>query len=156
MDAKDETTGGKDRPPSEDELRAMAYADGELSAEDIVRFERRLEKEPQLTHLVAEHHALDVLARRVAPLEPADYEWKRLKTDPMFRTSVGLGWTLVIFGAAVSFLLAVWNISTDESMTLLERGLILGSLLGFVLLFLSVLWRRLRTYPLDPYRHVER
>ena len=126
------------------------------SAEEVVQFEVRLEREPGLAHLVAEHHALDVLARRVAPREPADFEWKRLQSDPLFRSSVGLGWGLVIAAAAISLVLVIWGVTTNESLSVLERGLILGSLAGFALLFLSVLWRRLRTYPLDPYRHVER
>ncbi|MEM6672558.1 MAG: hypothetical protein AAF726_06915 [Planctomycetota bacterium] len=156
MNSRNETNGGADRPPTEDELLAMAYADGELSAEDLVRFELRLESEPGLTHMVAEHHALDVLARRVAPPEPADHQWKRLRSDPVFRSSVGLGWTLVIVSAVISFVLAVWGVGTNEALSLLTRLLILGSLFGFVLLFLTVLWRRLSTYSLDPYRHVER
>lgn len=156
MDSRDQANEGADKPPTEDELLAMAYADGELSGEDVVKFEVRLESEPGLVHLVAEHHALDVLSRRVAPPEPADFEWKRLRGEPVFRASVSLGWSLVILASAISFVLAVWGVSTNESLTILERSLILGMLAGFVMLFLTVLWRRLRTYPLDPYRHVER
>ena len=156
MDARDETINGADKPPSQDELLAMAYADGELSTEDALHFETRLSGEPALTRLLAEHHALDVLARRIAPPEPADHEWSRLKVDPLFRASASLGWSLVIAGAAFSFALAIWGISTNEALSLWQRVLILGSLLGFLLLFVSVLWRRVRSYPLDPYRHVQR
>ncbi len=156
MDARGTTNSEADKPPSADELLAMAYADGELSAEDVERFETRVKSEPTLVRLLAEHHALDVLARRVAPPEPADHEWNRLKVDPVFRASVSLGWSLVIAGAAISFVLAIWGIWTNEALPIWQRGVILGSLLGFVLLFLSVLWRRVRSYPLDPYRHVER
>ncbi|MEM1448575.1 MAG: hypothetical protein AAF957_11350 [Planctomycetota bacterium] len=156
MDGIDRNKNGAETPPSGDELLAMAYADGELSSEATSEFESRLRTEPALAHLVAEHRALEVLSRRVAPLEPADHEWNRLREDPVFKTSVGLGWSLVVAGAAISFVLAVWGVATNDSLPVWGRALILASLAGFVLLFLSVLWRRLRTYPLDPYRHVER
>ena len=142
--------------PSEEELLAMAYADCELSPEESVSFEARMEREPELVHRVAEHHALDVLARRIAPLEPMDRDWATLQLDPIFKGTVGMGWVLLIAATAISFALAVWGVATNNDISLLHRGLILTSLLGFTLLFLSVVWRRVRAIPLDPYRHVER
>lgn len=143
-------------PPSEDELLAMAYADGELQREEAVQFETRMENEPHLVHLVAEHHALDVLARRVAPPEPADRDWADLKKDPAFKATVGAGWMLVVIGASMSLLLGIWAVATNHSISPIGRSVILGSLVGFGLLFASVAWRRARSFPLDPYRHIER
>lgn len=148
--------GTPEGEPSEEELLAMAYADGEMSPEEAVRFETRMEVEPQLVHRVAEHHALDVIARRVAPPEPADYDWTVLQLDPVFRGTVGAGWILLIVATAASFALAVWGVATNEGISYVNRGLILSSLLGFTLLFLSVVWRRMRAIPLDPYRHIQR
>ncbi len=145
-----------DAEPSEEELLAMAYADGEMSPEEAVSFEARMEAEPRLVHRVAEHHALDVLARRITPPEPADRDWAALQLDPLYRGTVGVGWILLIVATAISFALAVWAVATNEGISYIHRGLILSSLLGFTLLFLSVLWRRIRAIPLDPYRHVER
>ncbi len=156
MNATRQPAQPDDTPPSAEELQAMAYADGELSREETVQFERRMEVEPGLVHLVAENHALDVLARRLAPREPADHNWADLRQDPAFRATVGAGWVLVLIAAAVSFALAIWAIATNSSISPIGRSVILGSLAGFVLLFLSVLWRRVRAFPLDPYRHVER
>ncbi|MFT5734322.1 MAG: anti-sigma factor RsiW [Planctomycetota bacterium] len=142
--------------PTEDELLAMAYADGEMSPEEAVGFETRMEAEPRLVHRVAEHHALDVLARRLSPPEPADRDWAALQLDPLYRGTVGIGWILLIVATTVSFALAVWAVATNEGISYVYRGLILSSLLGFTLLFLSVVWRRIRAIPLDPYRHIER
>ena len=69
---------------------------------------------------------------------------------------MSLGWLLVIVGSLATLALTVYGVATNESLTPLMRILILSSLLGVLLLFLSVLMRRLRTLPLDPYRHVER
>lgn len=134
----------------------MAYADGELSREEAVAFETRMESEPGLVHLVAENHALDVLARRVAPREPADHDWAELRNDPAFKATVGAGWVLLTIAGLVSLALVVWAIATNAAISPAGRSVILGSLGGLLLLFLSVLWRRVRAFPLDPYRHVER
>ena len=153
MNARPEHGGA---PPTPDELLAMAFADGELSPEERLAFEKRLTHESALGQLVAENMALDVLARRIAPKEPQDHEWARLQLDPFYRTSVFLGWMLVILGSLATLALTIFGVATNESLTPLIRILILSSLLGFLLLFLSILMRRLRTLPLDPYRHVER
>lgn len=156
MNAQNHISPSADAEPSEEELLAMAYADGEMTPEESLRFESRMEAEPRLVHQVAEHHALDVLARRIAPREPADYDWAALQLDPLYQGTVGAGWFLLIAATALSFALAVWAVATNEGISYLHRGLILSSLLGFTLLFLTVLWRRIRAIPLDPYRHVER
>ena len=49
-----------------------------------------------------------------------------------------------------------FGVATNDSLSAPTRVGILGALLGFLLLFLTVAARRLRTLPLDPYRHVER
>ena len=150
------STSDADVEPTAEELLAMAYADGEMTPEESLRFEGRMEAEPDLVHRVAEHHALDVLARRKAPMEPADRDWAALQLDPLYQGTVGAGWFLLIAATAISFALAVWAVATNDGISYLHRGLILSSLLGFTLLFLTVVWRRIRAIPLDPYRHVER
>lgn len=160
MSSRDQKQSGAAPPteaaPSEDELLAMAYADGELEPEGRLSFEKRLGVEPNLSKLVAEHLALDVIARRIAPSEPQDHEWARLKLEPLYSNTLTLGWLLVIVGSIATLALTVFGVATNEGLSMLTRLVILSSLLGFVLLFLSVLMRRLRTLPLDPYRHVER
>jgi anti-sigma factor RsiW len=54
----------------------MAYADGELSMEGRREFEGRMLAEPKLGRFVAEHRALEILARHAAPPEPIDTEWR--------------------------------------------------------------------------------
>ena len=145
-----------DCPPSEDELLSMAYADGELSAEERLTFEQRLGAEPALARHVAEYLALDVISRKVAPPEPQDHEWARLQLEPLFAGTLSTGWKLVIAGSLATLALTVFGVATNEGLSIFTRLAILTALLGFVLLFLTVLMRRLRTFELDPYRHVER
>lgn len=150
------TSTGPGHAAAEDEMLAMAYADGELAPETRLAFETRMRAEPALARLVAEHRALEVLARKVAPPEPQDHEWERLRLSPFFRGSRALGWTLLILGSLLTLALTVWGVSTNEAIPIPTRILILGMLLGFLLLFVTVAARRLRTFDLDPYNNVER
>lgn len=151
----DDGRGGGPEPTA-DELLAMAYADGELSGPARAAFEARMAREPSLAREVAEVRALEVLARRLAPPEPADFEWRRLEADPLHRGSTGLGWVALTFGCLGLALLACWRVLSSDAISALERGFLASALLGVLLLFVATLRGRLRTLALDPYRNVER
>lgn len=141
--------------PTRDELLAMAYADGELSAEAQLELEQRLPREPALGLLVAQYRRLALVARRVAPPEPMDHEWKRLERDVAQRASQGLGLALLFVGGLGLVGFAAYHVWASDAPALLKA--ILGALLaGFALLFLGTLRARLRTLPYDPYTEVER
>ncbi|MEC8496395.1 MAG: hypothetical protein VXZ39_15815, partial [Planctomycetota bacterium] len=91
-----------------------------------------------------------------APKEPQDHEWERLRLNPLFVGTRSSGWALLALGSVTTLALTVFGVATNESLSIPTRVGILGALLGFLLLFLTVAARRLRTMPLDPYRHVER
>ena len=144
--------------PSRDELEAMAYSDGELPAAARAAFERRLALEPTLARRVAEYRALELVAREMAPPEPADYEWERLELDPLHRSGTRLGNVLVVAGGgllAVALLLAVTGVAALLSTRLVAIGSAL-LVVGLVLLLLTTIQSRLRTLPYDPYRKVKR
>lgn len=149
-------TEGADAEPSADELLAMAYADGELGAAERAAFDARLALEPQLCRAVARHRALEVLARRLAPAEPLDHEWRRLASDPWQRGALGIGWAGLGIGAFGLAVLALWRFLRDDSVNGLERGLVLTLVVGATALLVATIRARLRTLPLDPYRNVER
>ena len=141
--------------PTADQLQAMAYVDGELEPDERSAFEARLSKEPALGREVAELRRLELLARRMAPPEPADYEWQRLARDTIQRGGTGLGFALLIVGAAglVGGGLATFLMS-DESLT--TKALVSALALGILALFGTTLRARLRVLPYDPYTQVER
>lgn len=145
--------------PSREELEAMAYSDGELSPAERAAFERRMTAEPALARRVAEYRALELVAREMAPPEPADYEWERLELDPLYRAGTRLGNALVIAGGGlflIAFLLSVTGIGPGTFGARLF-AIAAGSLLsGLVLLLLTTVQSRLRTLPYDPYRKVKR
>lgn len=148
--------GTPEAEPSQDELLAMAYADGELQGSERAAFEARLGRSAALRLEVARHQALEVLARRHAPPEPQDHEWRRLAADPVQRGAVGLGWVALGTGALGLAGVALWRFETDPSISLVDRALVLALVVGAGLLLAAAIRARLRTLPYDPYRNVER
>ena len=146
----------EERPPSRDELLAMAYVDGELDAGDREEFEQRMSQSDKLRREVAELSSLAVLARRMAPKEPKDYEWERLAEDPVHRGGLGLGFGLVVAGVLGLAAFGITKVATDDGIPITLK-LVLGAMTGGLLcLFLVVLRARLRTLPYDPYTEVQR
>jgi anti-sigma factor RsiW len=144
-----------DRPPSPDELLAMAYFDCELGTKERTAFEARLDREPALVREVAALERLSVLARAAAPREPMDYEWRRIERSAVQRVGLPLGWSLVALGAIG---MAVWCACEVASAPIGIAPKLLTAALasGFLLLFLLALRARLRTKPFDPYDDVQR
>ena len=145
-----------DNAPSQDELLAMAYADGELDEASRLAFEARLSTEPDLAREVAEYQSLAILARGAAPPEPMDYEWQRLAEDPIQRAGNGAGWALVVTGVLGLSGWATVAILRSEQLETLPKMLVLGLMGGMVALFLTTAHARIRTLPFDRYKGVER
>ncbi len=141
--------------PTRDEMLAMAYVDGELNAETRVELDRRMAAEPTLACLVAHYQELDLLAREMAPPEPADHEWARLELDLVQRTGVGLGWILFVLGCLGLAATSVWSVATSE-MPIWSKTLTLAVIGGFGLLLSTTVRARLAVFHCDPYRKVQR
>lgn len=141
--------------PSRDQLLAMAYADGELAGDERARFEARLAAEPLLAQEVAEYRSIELLAREMAPPEPADHEWARLELDPLYRAGSQLGTFLLGAGALGLALWGVYEIARGD-MELIPKVCSLALVVGFATLLLTTVQGRLRVLPLDPYRKVQR
>src|SRR6185295_14233986 len=144
---------GTERPPSADDLAAMAYVDGELPPESRSAFESRLDREPALVREVAAQQRLAVLARSAAPREPIDREWRALEHSRLTRLGLPLGWTLLALGATG---LAVWCAFevACAHIGIVPKLLTAALASGFLLLFLLALRARARTRPFDPYDDV--
>lgn len=144
-----------EREPSRDELLAMAYADGELDSEARAEIEQRMATEPALAREVAQLQGLEVLARRMAPAEPKDHEWERLRSELLHSTGTTLAWILTVVGALGLALLGLVGLLSSDLAPILK--LCLGVLVGGLALLLALTLRaRLRTLPYDPYTKVER
>jgi anti-sigma factor RsiW len=145
----------EERTPADDEMLAMAYADGELSGSVREEFEARLGREPLLAREVAAQQGLYLLARHAAGPEPMDHEWSRIERSGLQRAGLGLSWTLVVIG---SLALCSWAIVEElrSHLPLLPKISIAMLTAGLAGLFLLTLKNRLRTLPYDPYTQVKR
>lgn len=145
----------EDRPPSADELLAMAYADGELDPAQHAQFEARLRREPTLAAEVAAQRRIAVVARDFAPPEPMDYEWERISRSRLTRVGLWLAWFMIAVGGLGSILFGEFELLESNAHPLFK---ILVTLLvsGVILLFSLTLRARLRTRKFDPYTEVKR
>ncbi|QDU68097.1 hypothetical protein [Engelhardtia mirabilis] len=141
--------------PTPDQLKAMAYVDGELPAGEWAEFESRLRREPSLAREVAELQGLALLARQMAPPEPQDHEWERLRADPWHRLFTRGGLALLLGGLGTEAALLLLGIQNEvgEHALLFSGG---AGLAGFVMLLAAALRWRTRNLPFDPYVHVRR
>ena len=141
--------------PTPDQLLAMRYADGELEPEERRRFEERLAEDEALRLEVSALRHLEVLARQVAPPEPADLVLGELGRERMHRLLGWVGWLLVV-GASLGLLGHAILALLDRDWTEPGPALPLALGTGLALLLLRVLRERLARLPHDPYRSVRR
>ncbi len=144
-----------ERPPTADELLAMAYADGELSPEASRAFEERTRREPALAREVVALRRLQILAREAAGPEPMDGEWERIARSPVHRASLGLGVALAmtgILGLAAWAIYVLWS----SDVPLVPKLCITAFVAGFAVLFWRTYHARARTLPYDAYTKVKR
>jgi anti-sigma factor RsiW len=145
-----------DHEPTQDELMAMAYADGELAVDQSAAFEARLPAEPDLARQVAHYKALELLARQMAPPEPSDHEWARLEADPLQQAGSQMGWALFCAGALGLTAFGLWGLLTTDDMGPMPKACILALILGLGSLLAVTIRGRLALLPFDPYRKVKR
>jgi anti-sigma factor RsiW len=141
--------------PTRDELLVMAYVDDELAEDQRQLLQERLAKEPELAQQVAVYQKLAILANQMAPPEPHDLEWNRLKSDPVHQGTVGLGWILLAGGLIALFALLM-ALVIDSELSSLIKVLLIAPISGFLLLTLVRLRDRIKLAPFDPYTEVKR
>lgn len=146
---------GVEREPTQDELSAMAYVDGELAPPEMRAFESRMQRDAALAREVAELRGLAVLARHAAGPEPMDFEWERIARSSAQRTGVSIAWTLIV---VASLGLLAWGVYEElcSSLALAPKILITALIAGLALLLYITAKNRMRTLPFDPYTKVKR
>lgn len=141
--------------PTNDELLAMAYVDGELDTEQRTALEARLPREPELARRVAHYRELELLARRMAAPEPADHEWERLESGPLHSVGARLAWVLLTLGALGLVGYGIFGLVASP-VAAFPKTCLLCLIGGIALLAALTIHARLRLLPFDPYRKVKR
>ena len=144
-----------EREPTQDELAAMAYVDGELAPAERRALEARFEDEPELAREVASLQRLNVLARHAVGPEPMDAEWARIARSPEQRGLRFLAWLLVLAGALGLCAWAVFEVEM-ANIGLLPKLCVAALVVGLALFVALALRARAATAPYDPYTDVKR
>ena len=142
------------RPPFDEEL-LTGYLDNSLSHRDTQRVRLHLEDSPSSRQFLAELQTLRQAALTTRFVEPEEESWPELpqtRASWVTRTS---GWMLLIVWLLVTSGISLWRYfqRTDDP---LEIFLTLGLPGAFLLLFLSVLFDRIKDLKTDRYRGVHR
>lgn len=133
----------------------MAYLDGELSDEEARQVERLLEQHPEWAEEAREMAALVDASGRQRLRQPPPEIWDRYWEEIEDRIGKHIGWWLMAIGG---FLLAAYGsvkilLLAENSFVRIGLGLLI---LGFAILFLSVLRGHLLERPKDRYRNIRR
>ena len=142
--------------PTEDELFAMAYADGELAPEARREAAKRIAEDDAFALRVAHYQRLDITTRTASSHEPQDTARARLASEPLQRATISLGWMSATVGFIAFYAWVFYEIMQNEEMSGAPKVFLLCAAGGLFLLFLSVLRGRLRELPYDPYTDIER
>lgn len=143
-------------PRDEIDARLSAYLDGELPQQERQRVERLLDQS------AAWREAYDDLSRlrsqigQLSSPQPSDNEWSLTMTRMTVNTSRGIGWLLWGGGLLVLILYGLYEFLRNPTIAAIERVGVLAVVLGVVFMFISVIIERIRDFPRDRYRDIQR
>jgi len=142
-------------PTRFDETLIYGHLDGELTqvAEQKVRV--HLEDCEHCRMVLGELQTLRETTMSTEFHKPDDSQWDESPRTGLSLITRGAGWVLAIFWGVFCAASGRWQF-WQGSANLLERVLVFGGLSALALLFLSVLFDRLRAARTDPYREVEK
>ncbi len=138
-----------------DESLLTGYVDRQLTQADDQRVRLHLEECRTCRELVEDMLRLREVTMETRFETPPDDGWSEAPRGALSRLFAGAGWAVLaawFVGVAGFAIGQLW--SGPESLA--EKLLAFGGVSGFVLLFLSVLLDRLKTWRTDPYRRVQK
>ena len=138
-----------------DEELLSGYLDGTLSHRELQRVRLYLESDPETRRIYEELRALRQTALSTRFVPPPAEEWPELPKTTGSRLTRSVGWMLLVSWLLVVSGLSLWRFLSQTGDPL-EIFLVLGLPGAFALLFLSVLFDRLRSLKTDRYRDVHR
>jgi anti-sigma factor RsiW len=139
--------------------RVSGYLDGELSAEERLRFDHDLAADPALALELERMRSMREVMSSMRLKEFPDQVWDAYVTGAYNRAERRFGWLLFTVGAVILtagglYALVVYLIDEPaEWWVMLGLGVLI---LGLVVLFVSVLRERLFVLKRDPYKEVKR
>jgi len=136
--------------------KLSAYLDGELTQQEGQKVDVHLRECDRCHRVFEDFRRLRADIKDLEYPEPSEAEWSNVMAGFTFKATRGLGWLLWIGAALVLVGYGIYAFATDETVKAFERVAVLALLLGVVLVFLTVLAERLKSYGHDKYKDVEK
>jgi predicted anti-sigma-YlaC factor YlaD len=134
----------------------MRYIDGEMAAEERAGYEEHLATCAECRQAIAELGSVERLTGMMKIRDPQDDFWEVYWKKLFRRLERKTGWLLMIAGAVLIVLYALWKGVTDFGEITFMKVVTIVVAAGFVILLISVIRERLHQYKSDRYRDIER
>ena len=138
------------------ETDGMRYIDGEMTAEERAAWEEHLASCGECRRAIDELGRVERLTGMVKIRDPQDDFWEAYWKKLFRRLERKTGWLLMIMGAALIVLYALWKGVTDFGEITFIKVVTVAVAAGFVILLISVIRERVHQYRTDRYKDIER
>jgi len=138
------------------EERLSAYLDDELTQQEAQKVQAALRRSPELQRNLEDLRRLREEVRQLDFPQPTENEWRKVMSGVTFKATRGLGWLLWVGAAVVLIGYGLYEFADDPSVALIERLGVFVMLAGVALVFLTVLWERIKAYKHDKYKDIEK
>jgi hypothetical protein len=138
------------------ETDGMRYIDGEMNAAEREDFEGHLASCEQCRKAMEEMKSVERLTGMVKIRDPQDDFWELYWKKMFRRLERKTAWILIITGAVLMVLYALWKGITDFGELTFTKVVTVIVVAGFVILLISVVRERIHQYRTDRYKDIER
>ena len=138
------------------ETDGMRYIDGEMSAAERNAFEEHLASCEECRLGIDELGRVERLTGMMRIRDPQDDFWETYWKNIFRKTERRTGWLLLIAGAALIVLFALWKMVTDFGDITFVKVVTVILVAGFVILLISAIRERLHQFRTDRYRDIDR
>ena len=138
------------------ETDGMRYIDGEMTAEERAAYEEHLASCGECRQAIDELGRVERLTGMVKIRDPQDDFWEAYWKRLFRRLERKTGWLLMITGAVLIVLYALWKSVTDFGEITFIKVVTVAVAAGFVILLISVIRERVHQYRTDRYKDIER
>lgn len=131
----------------------MRYLDGEMSPEERSRVESELERSTELQREVAVYQNLkhEMQDLHFHPGSHQSSVWDKVNTH----VNRPVGWIFMVAGLGIWMVYGTY-VFTTSPVSVWEKLGTGGIAIGVLMLLTSVIWERIREFPTDPYKDVQR